>query len=102
MNYQQGDVIIEGINIVPRKAKKKNRNGDVVVMEGEVTGHAHRIKNKAVQMYEDAGVMFIESPEEFVITHEEHNPITIDPGIYKIGQVREWDHLEEIERRVVD
>ena len=37
-----------------------------------------------------------------VITHQEHNPIKVPSGYYKIEIVKEFDHLSNLERRVVD
>jgi hypothetical protein len=37
-----------------------------------------------------------------IVTHEEHKPLPIPPGKYQIGRVKEYDFLQELERRVVD
>ena len=37
-----------------------------------------------------------------VLTHEEHNALSIPPGEYEISQVREFDYLRGETRRVVD
>ena len=37
-----------------------------------------------------------------VMTHQEHNPVTIPPGYYKISLVREFDHMSQLSRLVVD
>ena len=36
------------------------------------------------------------------LTHEEHNPIELPSGIYKVKIVREWDHIGGVSRNVVD
>jgi hypothetical protein len=36
------------------------------------------------------------------LTHEEHKPLTVPTGVYKVGRVREYDYFAEMERRVVD
>ena len=34
--------------------------------------------------------------------HEEHNPINVPPGVYRVTQVREFDHLSMTTRMVID
>lgn len=101
-DYQHGDVLIIGIDKIPESAELQKRKGDIIVAEGESTGHAHRIEDDFVKWYFKDNEIFIESEKSFVLRHEEHNPITIDPGKYRIGIVREFDHFEELERRVID
>ena len=36
------------------------------------------------------------------LTHDEHNPIELPSGIYKVKIVREWDHIGGVSRNVVD
>ena len=36
------------------------------------------------------------------VTHEEHNPIDLEPGVYEVGRVREWDYLASMARTVAD
>jgi len=99
---QQGDVLIKksngnlsGMKKVVRKEK------GFVLAEGEATGHAH-ITTDNIEMFEKDGVLYIEADEEFTIKHEEHNPITIDKGVYEIGIVQEYDHFAEESRAVQD
>ena len=40
--------------------------------------------------------------DEAVVTHEEHNAITIKKGDYEIGIVQEYDHFAEEARNVAD
>ena len=36
------------------------------------------------------------------VVHEEHKPITINPGFYEIGIVKEYDHFAEESKKVQD
>jgi len=74
----------------------------VTLAEGEVTGHAHRVTVGRAELYEDSGTLYLRCKTECVVTHEEHNPITIPAGDYKIGIVREYDYITEEARRVAD
>lgn len=39
---------------------------------------------------------------DVIMTHQEHNPVTIPPGYYKVDIVREFDHMGQHTRMVVD
>ena len=104
--YQQGDVLLEQVARIPVGAKKRQDRGILVLMAGEATGHHHTcISDKAV-MYDLTldGVtdLYLEVSEPITITHEEHKGLPLPGGIYKIGQVREFDYFQELERRVMD
>ena len=100
VHLQQGDVALERIAKLPANLKpvKEDARG-IVLAEGEVTGHHHRIDRKfvpLVQLLEDKdGKRFlVNSGNKAVeLTHEEHKPIVVDPGIYEVGNIYEVDHL---------
>ena len=100
---RQGDVWIESIKSVPATAKPTTRNGDVILAYGEVTGHAHRIAAPldAVDVLQEAERIILNVHSHVTITHEEHGPVTLQPGVYASYVQREYDPLEA-ERRVVD
>lgn len=96
--YQHGDVLIKEINNVDGEKLKTN-----VVMEGEFTGHAHRITQGQFQLYKTAmQQMYLQCLTACVITHEEHKPIEIPKGTYIIEAVREFDPFEDEIRAVRD
>ena len=102
MNYQHGDVLIRGITSLPDGLTKLGEN-DVVVAEGEQTGHHHRVQGQ-VALYERPNktmVMEVKHMPAFIF-HEEHKPIEIIPGVYEIGRVQEYDYFEEMARQVQD
>lgn len=80
------------------KKQKLNKNKDKALAYGEVTGHMHRVE---VDVYElDNGGR--EFKGATTITHEEHKPITIPNKKWESGIVLEFDHLAQMERRVID
>ena len=95
---QQGDVLITPIEAVPHGAKKVASN---IIMEGEFTGHAHRIIGEATILEMD-GIKFLQNNAPVELIHEEHGQQTIPAGIYKIGVVKEFDPFEEEIRNVQD
>lgn len=102
--YQQGDVLIEAVDSVPADAKivpAKDRG--FVLAEGEVTGHAHVIDKVAdIEFVEKGGMFYLKVKKPATVRHEEHKPITIPPGNYRVRGVREYDHFAEEARRVID
>ena len=125
--YQQGDVLLvavpqkEVLNIEENYCTKthEDQEGKVVLAEGEATGHHHRFEITRL----DPGV-FISSfhsitsrfrrstgrfPEyihieggEATLYHEEHNRLTLPPGLYKRTIIREFDHISDSFREVLD
>lgn len=100
-SYRQGDVCIVEVSAIPSDAKDITGN-EIVLMHGEVTGHAHRIakpKGKAILLDAQAE-RYLQVLSEATIGHEEHAPIVLREGRYQqIFQVEEQG--EEI-RRVAD
>ncbi len=102
--YQQGDVLIQTVDSIPKSATKltpdQHKN---TLAEGEFTGHAHRA-NGPVDMFKQDnapdGDVFMSVPKRITVTHEEHKPVTLPAGMYKVSRVREYDHFAE-EARVV-
>lgn len=100
---QHGDVLIKEVDAIPEGAVPiPKRNGRLILAEGEFTGHHHAIVEKGAALYELKGELYIEVTQPVIVTHEEHKPLPIPPGIYQIGRVKEYDYFQEMERRVVD
>lgn len=97
--YRQGDVLIVEHRI-PSGKRRKQKDG--ILAHGEVTGHAHRISDLAEgELYEMDGGMFLSVSEKGIsILHEEHAPIELPPGEYRVIRQREYSP-EEI-RNVAD
>lgn len=99
---QQGDLLIFKISKLPEgvnKVERKERG--YVLAEGEATGHAHTIEDD-VEMYEKNGVLYLKADKKVKLRHEEHKVQIIEPGVYEIGRVQEFDHFAEKARRVAD
>jgi hypothetical protein len=101
---QQGDVLINRIEILPNDLKKIDKKPrGFVLAEGETTGHAHVIDD-GIEMFEATdGTLYIRvMKEKAVLTHEEHASIELPRGLYEIGIVQEVDPWTEQPRNVVD
>ena len=99
--YRQGDVAVVSVAGIPAAATKlRASKGRHVLAEGEVTGHAHAVSARDVEMFEAGGERFLQVNAETTIGHEEHAPITLQPGAYRIVHQVEYTPAEI--RRVVD
>ena len=80
------------------------KNGIIVLAEGEATGHYHEIEGgTATLIGEDNSVdQYLRVDEESTVKHAEHKPVTLPPGDYNVGIVREQDHFKEEARNVMD
>ena len=90
-------------------------NEDLTVAYGEATGHSHTFNMKDLNPKVNIALFGKRSTSvgtipEFVniaggpavIKHEEHAPLTISEGHYKVSIVREYDHMAGRARFVVD
>lgn len=102
MLYQQGDVLIELVAEIPYDANLRpaTERGHVLA-EGEETGHFHVTRDN-VLMYEKDGVLYLRADESFTVSHDEHKPVTVPAGRYRIRQVREFDPFTEAIDKVRD
>lgn len=126
LHDRQGDVLILKIpdGKVAKEAKPMPADPKlgVVLAYGEVTGHAHRLDPGVCCLYaeEDAvegfnvealladiggGAIkdsdrFLEVKKTTLLTHDEHDPVQLDDGVYLVRRQREYD--PEVERLVAD
>ena len=107
MLFRQGDVLIRKINEIPPSTdliEIKRDKGRVVLAYGEVTGHAHAIKEKTATLFrsEKLNRVFLAVIDGGAsVQHEEHAAIPLDPGNYEIIHQREYV-APELTRQVAD
>ena len=98
-NYRQGDVIIVGIEKLPVDKKSLKARKDNVILEGETSGHKHLLLEG--ELYEDEqGNLFVKANEDTQVVHEEHKPIDIEKGLYRV--IRQREYAEDTNSFVVD
>ncbi|MBF0473572.1 MAG: hypothetical protein HQK93_07550 [Nitrospirae bacterium] len=98
----QGDVFLAKVNNIPESATKvRKRHKGYVLAEGEATGHAHVIEED-IELYEEKGILYIKTDITVNLKHEEHKPITISKGIWKVDRIREYDPFKEEVRHIRD
>ena len=100
---QQGDVLVFSDSIPSNAVPVKARHGRFILAEGEATGHAHTIaESPGVSMFRLDNSLFLSTESEVIVRHEEHKPVTIPPGTFRIDQVKEIDPYTEEIRTVRD
>lgn len=91
LQYRQGDVFLLAVPRVPDGATPVAReDGRLVLAHGEVTGHAHAVAAPDGRLLEHEGARFLAVPTAAVLVHEEHAPIALPPGTYRVVIQREY------------
>lgn len=104
MQARQGDLWFKPSSIPQDAEPLKDRT---ILAEGEVTGHNHRLANKAIGMLYLLGTaLYLRMIQEGDILHtgpedDTHKSITLPPGDYAVIIQREQDPFGHI-RQVVD
>jgi hypothetical protein len=103
--FRQGDVLIVPIGKLPAGLKPVEReHGRLVLAYGEVTGHAHAIRDKRAALFRDpelaAVFMHVSGDGPVALDHQEHDTIHIPPGDYQI--IRQREYTPDAIRNVAD
>ena len=95
--YRQGDVLVVPIeeselptDLIPAP---RDRSGRLVLAYGEATGHAHVASGEGLRLLclpDDLQSMFLHVKQHGRITHEEHGPIALPSGYYRVIRQREY------------
>ncbi|KAB2849167.1 MAG: hypothetical protein F9K44_08765 [Hyphomicrobiaceae bacterium] len=103
--YAQGDLLIEKVADLDLGARPHcGEVSRVVLAEGERTGHCHVLEGK-VAFFRDDGLAMDLPTGLYIghvkvtdgtarISHEEHGPIALPRGTYRIRRQREFDPKE--------
>ncbi|MCB2378409.1 hypothetical protein LGH70_12490 [Hymenobacter sp. BT635] len=87
--YRHGDVLIAAVAALPVGAVPRP---GVVLAHGEHTGHSHRIRETgaaSLYAYGHELYLLISAPTATLV-HEEHRPIALPVGVYRVWQQREY------------
>jgi hypothetical protein len=97
--WRHGDVLIAAIDAVPQNASLQTHT---VLARGEITGHSHRVAEpKTAELWQLNDLVFLKvvAPQATLV-HQEHKPITLPRGTYRVWIQREYTPAEI--RRVAD
>jgi len=109
--YRQGDVLLVKVKQIPKDAKPRKSN---IIVEGEASGHAHRIVNGTIletknsfntvnnlvekeiipeslgkKLQNETSLMWIKASTGAKLVHEEHGIIEIEIAFYIVSRQRE-------------
>ena len=85
--YRHGDLLLRQVSTSPDYFSERQ---DGVLLEGEATGHAHRVdEHSTVLSYH--GELFVRVHAPSALTHEEHATIVLPPGLYQVVRQRVRD-----------
>jgi len=87
--YRHGDLLISSIDEIPADVRPVQH---LVLAEGELTGHSHRIAEKdAARLFHSSSGMYLRITEELAtLIHQEHGPIQLPRGLYRVWRQREY------------
>lgn len=87
--YRHGDILVAVVSEIPSGARKLQH---LVLAEGELTGHSHRIAgaDDAV-LYKTGAEMYLRvTARAATLIHQEHGPIELPQGNYRVWRQREY------------
>ena len=61
-----------------------------MLAEGQVTGHAHAVEEHDARTFTHDGERYLLTRSKAQLIHEEHAPIAVPPGAYRIVIQREY------------
>ncbi|WP_175409370.1 hypothetical protein [Streptomyces sp. TRM64462] len=97
--YRQGDVLIVPLaeaavppHVADTADEPRDARGRMVLALGEVTGHAHAVVGPGRLVREPGafGPMLLHLPDGGRVVHEEHAPIPLPKGWYRVVRQREY------------
>lgn len=91
--YRHGDVMIEQVACLPDVRRKAKHT---ILAHGELTGHCHRIAEKgSADLFETPDGMFLHvTASAATVVHDEHDPISLTAGVYRVWRQREYSPEE--------
>jgi len=99
--YRQGDVLLVPCDKIPAEAHEEvSENGRVILARGERTGHSHTMTAERVSYFREDGsgsggaFIRVTGLGPVALMHEEHAPLSIPPGDYRVIQQREYQPRE--------
>lgn len=89
MLYRHGDVMIQKVRSLPKDSKRQRH---LILAEGEVTGHSHRIRETDVaELLRSPHNLYLRvTGDKATVVHEEHTAIELPKGIYRVWRQREY------------
>lgn len=99
---QQGDVLLRKLETLPAGSAKTLGKLRCTLAEGEHTGHSHVVEDDEAELIQIGERILLRLGREATVKHQEHKPITLSPGIWEVGRVKEYDWFSQMDRKVMD
>jgi hypothetical protein len=84
-------VLLVAVETIPEGATPERRSGRIVLAEGEATGHAHAIADPDARAFVHGGQRYLLTKSIAQLVHEEHAPIEVPEGAWRIVIQREYE-----------
>ncbi len=99
---RQGDLIFR-LTEIPAHVLEQEPKLDGIIQRGEATNHHHRLATlEDAEIFQHYGDIYLRVTAEAMVVHEEHAPVTLPVGEYKVSVAREFDYLQNVSRTVRD
>lgn len=91
--YRHGDLLVQSADAVPEQSRLLKH---LVLAEGELTGHSHRIAERdAAELHQSSQGLFLRVKADCAtLVHQEHGPILLSRGVYRVWRQREYSPRE--------
>jgi hypothetical protein len=87
--FRQGDVLL--ISTRDESLTADVRQPHLVLAEGEATGHRHQITVGEAELFDRYGTLYLRVISATArLTHEEHGPIELPQGFWRVQIQREF------------
>ena len=88
--FRQGDVLLVPVAEMPSGRTVEADGGRLVLARGEATGHHHSVAVEDGELVDVAEGVFLRIMAPTPLEHQEHAPITLQPGVYRVLRQREY------------
>lgn len=96
--FRQGDICFEELDEIPEGLVYK---GTEVKIRGEQEGHIHQLGGVQVlippEQEEQVPVFVVVSASTAVMVHEEHEPLTLPKGVFRVTQFQEYENPQRVD-----
>ena len=107
---RQGDIdFIEVLSIPNKEMNRLTMKDDNIVAYGEATNHHHRLVSGQVQVLRDVNSTgmaiadyVVVNSETATLSHQEHLPLEIPQGTWRIHQEEDYNPFTQEMKKVVD
>ena len=86
--HRQGDILF--IRDDQTDLSNATTQADGVVARGEITGHTHMLETHKAAIMMLANAMYIKAWQDAQILHQEHKPVKLEKGTWRVQRQREY------------